>query len=294
MRRVVAGLLLITACERQSTSPDPDSSFPSGIGQLSVIPVDSVGTIVPLGHIQPIGHTLPTDHIYFYFRNFRSGVCTFCGPPTPTQNVRAPADGTVTFIIQPVGTDFKIQAQMTKTTYWYLDHVALSPSIKVGTVLKAGDVIGTTPTGAAAIDLGYVDYSVTQPYVMPIRYGETTLHSVSPLKYYIEPSRSQLYAKVSRPPDVADKDGGIAFDVAGPRVGRIAWGGLIGPINVYSYRATDPRPADVTPASGIVHYHLSTLDPFEVGELVVQMIAVDRIRIEYGSHFTANALIYKR
>ena len=328
--------LSIAACgDHTSTSPNPDDGFPSGIGALTVVPVDSVGEIVPLGHIQPVGHTLPTDHIYFYFRKFHGVSCAFCGTPTPTQQVRAPAAGTVTFIIQPGGTDYKVQARMTKTTYWYLDHVALSPSIHVGSVLHAGDVIGTTPAGSIAIDLGYLNYDITQPFVKPIRYGESTLHSDAPLKYYAEPLRTQLYAKVLRPAGVSDLDGGIAFDVDGhlagnwfheslaetegagmnsdgwsrsltfapdeydPRIGRIVWGGYIGPINVYAYKSTDPRPADVTPASGIVHYHLNTIDPntgftYDAGELVVQMTATDRIKIEYGASFTSAALIYKR
>ena len=42
-----------------------------------------------------------------------------------------------------------------------------------------------------------------------------------------------------------------------------------------------------------------TIDPntgftYDAGELVVQMTATDRIKIELGSSFTSNALIYKR
>ncbi|HUP88286.1 MAG TPA: hypothetical protein VM100_03000 [Longimicrobiales bacterium] len=328
------GAIILTACDSSTTANiDPNDAFPSGVGQLSFAPVDSIGEIVPLGHIAPFSHTLPTDHIYFYYRKTRGVRCP-CSA-APAQQVRAPGPGTVIHILHPSGNDDKVTVQMTKTTYYYLDHVLLLPNVVVGTKITAGQIIANTPPNALSLDLGYINYDFSQQFVAPVRYGPFTVHADAPLKYYAEPVRSKLYSLVLRPAGETELDGRINFDVAGrlagnwfhetlantegsagtqdgwiksltfaydeydPKLPRVAWGGVIGPANQYAFELTDPRPADVTPASGVVHYHLYTLDSITgfkspAGELVVQMISADQIKVELGSQFTTNAQIYKR
>src|SRR5438874_1141304 len=72
------------------------------------------------------------------------------------------------------------------------------------------------PSAAGAMDLGIVNNAVTLFFARPDRYIPGTLHADSPFKYFAEPVRSQLYARVA----AADKDGRISFDQTGTLAGN--------------------------------------------------------------------------
>jgi hypothetical protein len=70
---------------------------------------------------------------------------------------------------------------------------------------------------AAAFDLGVMNRNILQPFVNPTRYGYTQLYGDAPLKYFAEPYKSQLYAKVIR--EGEDKDGRFCYDMKGRLIG---------------------------------------------------------------------------
>lgn len=170
------------------------------------IDLSTIQQIVPLGNLNPPDHTLPTDHIYVNNR-------AFGGPQPAPQPVFAPGDGTVQFILRN-GAESKIGVQ-TGPFIYYLDHVQLNASIRDGLSLTGGQQIGTTGTSARGIDLGVINNILTLAFANPARYPAESLHGDAPLKYFGEPLRSQMYAKVNR--IGADKDGQFQFDIDGRR-----------------------------------------------------------------------------
>ena len=320
--RFVAWLLMVAcaACGGGgSGGPTDDNSIkppPNGVAQFTALPVDISRTplLTPLGNLNPPGHTLPTDHVYFYQTNFAVFPVV---PATAVLPVYAATTGAVNFMLQPAGTDWKIGFIATKDFGYYYDHLVPLPNIKVGTVVQAGEQVGTTTPGGA-FDLGAYDLRVSHTgFVNPVRYGEQTLHYVSPWAYFVEPLRSQLYAKVRRHPSAADKDGKIDFGVAGRLVGdwfeqsvpnsteasgpagwpkslafvydyydprqiRVVIGGTIAPVGVWTIPAGAPGPETVSVSSGKVAYRLMYTESFTVqsGLMLVQMVTSDRIKVE--------------
>ena len=163
-----------------------------------------------------------------------------------------------------------------------------------------------------AVDLGVMNDAVMLTgLINPSRYPSETLKCDAPLKYYEEPLRSQLYAKVQR--ISGDRDGKIDFDVPGRLSGNwfgqgdniplafaydtydpaqvrialtgIAQGGFV-ITGVFSIAAGDPFPRDVSVASGKVRYTLAhsrtglPLPDPPTTRLLVQMLDDQRIRVE--------------
>ena len=220
-------------------------------------------------------------------------------------------------MLQPSGTDWKVEFKSTENFYFYLDHVLLTKSLKIGDVLQAGTPIGTTNPGGT-LDLGAFDITVSHTgFVNPARYGFETLHVVSPWKYFAPALQPQLYAQVYRAPTAADKDGRVDFGVAGHLVGdwylmgmpvdsspgpygwtrtvafvydyydpsrvRISIGGTVASPGVWAIDSTTPRPENVTTASGVVSYLLYS--PFDsgfppTGLMLVQMVTDSQIKVE--------------
>ena len=282
---------------------------------FSVAPIDPslVQYIVPLGEMGPWAHTLPTDHIYFYHQ---------IGLPAASRPVVAPASGTVAYVLSPGSNgDMKVGIRVNGTFLYYFDHVILAPGIGVGTALQAGAAVGTS-TGIA-FDFAVVNYGQRVGFIRPERYGGIggdTMWTDAPLKYFTEPVRSQLYAKVRR--TGPDLDGRINYDVDGTLSGnwfaedlpptmsqggdmgsgtrqlafaRDAWHPdrlrvSIGGLGMTGMYGVPPETGDfsgVTPASGVVVYRLlNTGEPggppgtSQLGLLVVQMLDPQRIRIE--------------
>jgi hypothetical protein len=312
-----------TAPTSSGSSPTSGAGFPAGtlVFKNAVIDQSAMLWITPLGNMNPPSHTLPTDHIYFYFANPNAG-----GSPLGARvPFYAPGDGTVTWMLGGAGQESKIMVRQTSTYSYYLDHLILAPGISVGTVLTAGQPVGTTGN-AYAVDLGVVNDSLTQAFVNPSRYTDSEmLHADAPLKYYTEPLRSQLYARVQRLG--ADRDGVINYDKAGTLAGNwysqfgngplsfaydtydpsrpmVAIG--VGPYQaVFAIAPGQPAPSDVTVASGRVVYTLAvgrTGPNQPTGGapyyMLVQMTDDTHIREEiftsYPTDFTANALTFLR
>jgi hypothetical protein len=95
--------------------------------------------------------------------------------------------------------------------------LVLDENLKVGDYVQAGQRLGVISRYAAAFDLGVMNRNILQPFVNPKRYGYTQLYGDSPLKYFVEPYRSQLYAKVLR--EGEDKDGKFCYDQRGKLIG---------------------------------------------------------------------------
>jgi hypothetical protein len=314
---VIAFALACGDGDHAVTTPNADPPAPATVAQFSVLPVTMPpdATLTPLGHIQPVGHVLPTDHVYFYAGNIDkpSGQID-----TEKRVVYAPGEGVVTWILfqNYAIQDYKIMFRMTNSFYWYLDHVLLDPGIKVGMVVHAGDRVGTTDPGGT-LDLGAFDMTQTLGgFLVPARYPDQTLHCVSPFKYFTEPLRSQLYAKIRRVSTAPDKDGKIDYDIPGklagswfheslpktvetsgpngwpkslafaydykdPSLVRVSIGGTIANPGVWAIPADAPRPENVSVASGVVTYKLLYLEQqMQSGLMLVEMQAADRIRVQ--------------
>lgn len=326
---LVAGL---AACgSHDTTSPDPNgNSFgitATGPGVLSVSPLDT-STIyysTPLGMIAPPGHVLPTDHVYIYFVDPWSGQQQ--NNDCSARPVRAAGSGVVTFtLVTESGGDTKVDVQMTKSFHYYYDHVLLKPGVVVGTHVSAGDTIGTTTGRCPSMDLGAYDTEVTAPnFVNTARYGDGTLHVVSPYKYFTEPLRSFYYAHIrlfqGRPVNLDGRtDWGVPGTLAGDwfhsslanesmnvvngpngwpkslsfaydwfdNAPRISIGGTIASPSVLSIDATDPDFKTVRVSSGVVAYHGSLTNGLAGGGwLLVQLLSDARLKVEYFNGATS-------
>ncbi len=290
-------------------SPSPPSLPASLVFAAAPMDLSVITGITPLGNLNPPGHTLPTNHIYF-------------GRPASGIPVSAPGSGVVQVVTR--GTDDALLVAAAPGTSYNIGHVILDASIVAGVTLTAGQRIGVTGL-SNALDLGVSNEAVTLFFVRPERYISGTIHADSPLKYFQEPIRSALYAKVTR--SGPDKDGKIDFDLPGrlsgnwflqglpaadtenvvngpkhlafvrdvtdPSLVRISIGGSVSLAGAFYVADGTPDPAAVTPATGLVSYRLFT-DPLRIGSgvglLIVQMLADDAIRIETfaGSATTAS------
>lgn len=313
-------LAIASACggSHGPTSPavDPLAGFPSGALSLTVSPVDlsAVRLITPLGNLNPPSHVLPADHIYFYTTDPTGSVTG------ARADFRAPGDGTINWMLgTTVGAESKIVVRQTTTFSYYLDHLILTTPLTVGMTVKAGQVLGTTGF-ALAVDLGVINDAATVPFLVPSRYESEMLHTDAPLKYYAEPLRSQLYAKVARLG--TERDGNIMNDVAGRLAGN--WFGPDGTAmsfaydtydpaeprialasgtmqGVYALDPNDPRPRDVSVASGKVIYTLYNAvtgtirpDTTPAGTMIVQLIDDAHIRWETFYAFNVRDFVNPR
>jgi hypothetical protein len=299
----------------------------TGAGVLSVSPLDTGTLVAatPLGNLNPPGHTTPTDHVYLYFVDPWSGQQqnNDCSP----RPVYAAGGGIVTFILQTEALgDTKIMVQMTQTFMYYYDHVLVKPGIQVGSTVQAGDVIATTTGRCPSMDLGVIDLEVSLPgLVNPLRYGDYGAHAVSPYRYFSEPLKSLYYSRVRLREGVpANKDGRIDWGVRGRLVGdwfhsslpagpastntapdfwakslsfvydwydvspRIVIGGTIANAGVLVPETGSPDAATISVASGLQAYRCTSPSGRPAaGWLLVQMLAEDRIRVEYFEGATA-------
>ncbi|MBL0312860.1 MAG: hypothetical protein IPP78_09145 [Holophagaceae bacterium] len=327
---ILAMALLGLACGGDgSANSGGANTLPPGPGVMTFTPLElpQVADLEALGAMNPVGHTIPTDHVYFYYAdpNHR---------PWPVLPVVAPGTGKVIWILATPGLpDQKVQVQMTGNFSYYLDHVVLDSTIQVGTTITAGQRVGQTGSGSAAVDLGVLYSAITLTgFVNPARYGET-VHADSPFKYFAEPLKTQIYAKVRR--SGPDKDGKIDYDVRGRLIGnwfhesvvvadsmgpsawpkqvafcpddheptqpRVSIGGFCGFVGLWSPRPGDPDPASVSVASGRVAFHLGVGTGTGGALMIIQMLDDTRIRLQVfpgsapdSTTFDANALIYIR
>jgi len=320
-------LLIVCACGKSSDTPtDPTSGVSSGPFSFRAAPIalDAIRYISPLGTVSPPGRALPTDHIYFTFADPNAGE----SPVARRTSFFAPADGTVRDVIpHPPSSDVKVVVRATTTIVYYIDHLIPEVAIARGTQLTAGQRLGTTGSSFDS-DLGVINDGVMLSFVNPSRYGSELLHTDAPLKFFEEPLRSQLYAKVRGiGPDL---DGRIDFDVAGrlsgnwfgesdstplafiynsydPSEVRISVAGGLSQVGVFGIAATDPSPRDVSVASGRVRYTITraqTGPPISstgpAGRMLVQMLGDQRIQVEIfalsaaADDFTGSSRVFVR
>lgn len=311
---LVTGLAWLAGCGGGSGPSNPTSPTPSAtetplsttlVFTQSPIDVGAIEFVVPLGNLNPPGHTLPTDHIYFYHR--------LRNPSAPIYDVFAPAGGIVREARR--GNDDVVRVQVTGSATYYLGHVKLDASIQQGMSVVAGQKLGTTSTLSYGLDIGLVNYDRTLAFVNPARYGDDTRNADSALRFFAEPVRSALYAKVDR--RGGNLDGKIDFDVAGRLSGnwfqdglpvgestvldagpkqlafvrdvadasavRVSVGGALGMQGAYAVQAGAPDPASVGPDSGRVAYRLfvAVSNPGSpVGLLIVQMTDGETLRVQ--------------
>jgi undecaprenyl-diphosphatase len=199
---VVVAALLLPPIEKEVPPPKEKKA----VFFHSPLDIDAIRTITPLGNLNPRGgHVFPTDHIYLDYR------------PPRELTVHAPAKGTVIAVMKQGQGDSKIEVKVSDTFYYYLAHFIPEGSIKQGSVLEPGQVVGKT-SGRSMFDLGCYDMKTKLTgFANPERYPLPTLHAVSPLSYFDDSLRKKLYAKVQRP---GDKDGKIDLDVPGTLAGN--------------------------------------------------------------------------
>jgi hypothetical protein len=289
--------------------PTPAPTATALVFSTSPVALEQLRFIIPLGNLNPPGHTIPTDHIYFYFAD-----PAFESPTVRRTDFFAPADGVVTDVIDNgAGADRKVRLQATSSIAYYVDHLIPSVSLARGAQVTAGQRLGTTG-GAFGIDLGVVNDAVTLPgLINPSRYGIDTLHADAPLKYFAEPLRSQLYAKVRA---LAPESGGkIDFDVPGrlsgnwygqtdqaplafaydtfdPNAVRISMSsGLALAPGVFEIGTGEPQPKDVSVASGPVVYSLMR-GSTAFGHMRIEMQADQQTRVEVFTPASASAAAF--
>lgn len=329
---ILAAWVIGCSAPRTPTGPSgPDrtdaNAAPPGRLVLSASPIaqDRIRWITPLGNLNPPGHAIPTDHIYFYFADPDAREA----PEARRSEFFAPGNGTVTTVLGGVGVESKVFVRQTSTFRYYIDHLILAAPLVRGSIVTAGQVLGTTGS-AYGIDLGVVNESLNLNFIIPSHYIPDTLHADGPLKFFEEPLRSQLYARVERQGD--DKDGRIDFDVPGRLSGNWFIGGTQAvlsfaydtydssavristargnPQGVFSIAPGDPLPCDVSPASGLVRYTLrraitgrqrfTFADPGIIGYMLVQMTNDTSIRMQMfladtpPTEFTTGVGVYTR
>jgi hypothetical protein len=133
---------------------------------------------------------------------------------TTVAEVSAPAAGLI--LEARRGIDDALYVKVGTSYTYYLAHLILDPAIATGGAVTAGQRVGITSNLAFAIDLGVENDNVTLFFLRPDRYIDMTSHADSPLKFFQEPVKSQMYDLVRR--NDSDKDGKIDFD----RPGRLA------------------------------------------------------------------------
>lgn len=314
---------LVLSCGGSSADPtDPLDPGP-GPWAFTALPIalDAILWITPLGSINPPARPVPTDHIYL---SVTTGVPT---PAAARTAFFAPASGIVRDVfsnsmLPDVGLDIRV----TSTTYYRIGHMIPEIPLARGTRVTAGQRLGTTGS-VLAIDLGVYNDSVRLGFVNPDRPGHTE-NTDKWLKYFIEPLRSQLYAKVQR--IGPERDGRIDYDIPGRLSGnwftadsiplvfiyepydpaRILIGVSGGLLRTGSFSITtgDPLPRDVSVATGLVRYTLTAGRPggpipiptAPTARMLVQMLDDQRIRVEMfdvsasANVFTANAKVFVR
>lgn len=322
---------LLAACGGGRTTAPNDGNNPHGFTNtgpvpLTVSPLDTatIFAVTPLGQIAPPGHVLPTDHIYISFVDPWSGAQQ--ANDCRARPVRAAAAGVIFFVlVTEAAGDTKVDVQSSATFHYYYDHVLLRPGYTVGVRVAAGDTIATTTGRCPSMDLGVWDSGLTPSgFVNPSRYAGQSLHVLPPLRYFTEPLRSALYARVRLFAGVpADKDGRTDWGVKGRLAGDwfhsslatasaeviggpsgwpkslsfaydyfdrrplLSVGGTVSPALV------TPLPVDIDPATvgqsaGVVGFATQPYNGrVQPGWFLVQMTAEDRLRIEFFAGATA-------
>ncbi len=245
-------------------------------------------------------------------------------------NIFAPADG----IVESLTTDQWGYTEWVVAGHgerrYYLRGRGLSFTAGPGAVVSAGEKVGTRSADDVDVGLGVWSPDVRQPFVRPARYPDRVQHAESPVPFFRADLRSQLESRLAGQGewrmnyDVAGRLQGLWFsaDVPlasstqpefksewlwfvermtgdGPRLEATAWHPSINTYFPFTAE-TGPRPADVSPSSGVVDFRF----PYSASKSVVlrvQMLDAETVRAEifdthYGepAGFTSAARIFIR
>jgi hypothetical protein len=271
-------------------------------------------------------HTLPSDHGGPHFKNFEDNVNFH-----PTFAV---ADGTIVAVLYQRGWEdphpgttqrldsYGLIFQYTKNFFLLSNHFTqLEPTLlkQIGSLnglsekltdipVKGGQLLGMT---GGATNIGGFDFSVQDmdSKALPCTISPTMdfrAHSVDPYQFFVEPLRSQLYAKL--PPRPEPRAGQWCYNIAGKLVGNwhFYYHGtvetyeaglgffydvfdpskiLIGDTQtgrVYTVNGNAPDPATIDVNSGLIKYALTDHDSrnTDTGVMLVQMTDTAKIKME--------------
>ena len=317
---LISLLFVLSGCKKE------DNNDPDGELFFTVCPVDTayISEASPLGNVNPPGHTFPSNHIGFYIRG---------GDFIP---VYAMAGGTITSLYyNEWSDDYRIEISYSESVMYYLDHICnITSLVREGAALLPGDLLGYAETGQGAFDIGVVNYSADNIFIVPERYHEFYLYYDDPYEYFTDSIREILELKNPR---IGEPKGGkVDYDTDGTLAGNwflegtpltweassyiyganqlafvydmynastlmIACGGTL-EAAPFAYRVVgnSPDPVDVTISSGIIIYELEAF--FFDCTLLVQLIENRKLKAEVFRDekpedipgFTAQAKIYVR
>lgn len=215
---IIFFLLFFFSCNKPNDSPNNNGNNggnntpPVNITftpefSVPIIDTSKFDYILPLGNLNPIsGHVYPSDHIYFYIKNSSNQGAM---PQVP---IYAAGNGTIISIKGYLDGGVFIAFNPNIVYYYY--HINLNDTFKVGQVVKAGEIMGTTSGKASAVDLGiYNTANQLTRLLNPIRYTESTKYCEDPLKYYTANWQTVLYNKTWLVKN--QKGGKIDYDIAG-------------------------------------------------------------------------------
>lgn len=313
-RSALAAALFVLGCGGgvdAGTGPTGESTAML-VFSASPLRLSDITEIIPIGNLAPPGHTLPTEHAYFFFyKDYTPGAAK------PHLPVFAPAAGTIRRVQTMSPANYRIDVDVNAQYSYYLILINMdTQKYKAGTVLTAGEQIGVTEGGANTLDIGVINRKLNRTgFARAARYGGDTKHIDSPFKYFSEPLRSEIYARVNR--EGSDKDGTIEVDVNGTLAGvwfrddvpvtaqgaeawsraiafapdvrrpvqkRISIGEGAGITGLFGTQTGSPEYSSVTAATGRVGYRLDAMDnssnPWR-GVLMVQLKGVDTLMVQY-------------
>ncbi len=182
-----------------------DSSLPDGTMEFtnSILNAEDFERIIPLGNINPPGHTFPTDHIYFVLTAIINP--DNLDDPNNLRPVFAPTAGKILYIEETgMYGDGSIRVGVTNTMTYYLGHIFVDESLKVGDTVLAGAQLGISGN-TSCVDLGVLNKNINNGFLSQ-KLPFTTIYGDKPLSYYGEPLRSELYALVKPPTPTEEPD----------------------------------------------------------------------------------------
>lgn len=288
-------------------------------------------------------HILPSEHGELVFKSVEDQINYH-----PTFSV---ADGTLVAVVHQLGwttphpgttqrlDSYGLIFQYTKNFFLLINHFTqLEPHLlkQIGSLkgltentgdkgltdkitdipVKAGQLLGMTggTTNLGAFDFSAYDMDSKALTCNQLPTTEGSAHSVDPYQFFVEPLRSQFYAKL--PPRPEPRAGQWCYNIAGKLVGNwfFYYHGtiktfepglgffydvsdpsiiLIGDAQtgrVYTINGNAPDPATIDVNSGLIKYALTDHDPrnSDTGVMLVQMTDKAKIKMEFFPNASAD------
>jgi hypothetical protein len=212
---------------------------------------------------------------------------------------------------------YRVDVRVNSSLRYYLILLDMDTTrFRRGRRVTAGEQLGVTMGHANTIDLGVINEQVRRTgFARPERYGPETKHIDSPFRYFAEPLRSEIYARVNR--EGPDKDGTLEVDVPGTLAGtwfreevpvgahgqsawsraivfapdvrrptqmRVSIGDGLNVGGLFGVQAGAPAFAAVTRTSGPAGFRLDAMDnsadPWR-GVLMVQLLDAETLRVQF-------------